>query len=72
MMLLYPTKWSRRPKWCYRTLQNRRGDKNDATVPYSNAISGKKGVTEWLKMAAETKMALLSGSKWLRRQKWCY
>ena len=40
MMLLYPTKRSRRQKWCYCTLQNRRGDKNDATVPYSNAISG--------------------------------
>ena len=36
MMLLYPTKRSRKPKWCYCTLQNRRGDKNDATVPYSN------------------------------------
>ena len=43
-----------------------------ATVPYSNAISGKNGVTERLKMAAETKIALLSDSKRPRRQKWRY
>ena len=49
MVLLYPTKSPRRQKWHYCTLQNRRGGKNGATVPYSNA--------------AEIKMTLLNCSK---------
>ena len=85
-MLLYPTKPSRRGKWCYCTLQNRHGEengvtvpyeiairgKNGATVPYSNAIGDKNGATERIKTAAEAKMMLLSGSKPSRRRKWCY
>ena len=81
MVLLYPTKTSRRQKWCYCTLQNRHGGKKDVTVPYKTAIRGKNGVTVPYKTAAETKMVLLyptvtpsetkkvllSGSKWPRR-----
>ena len=58
MVLLYPTKRPRRQKWCYRTLQNGRGDKNGATVPY--------------KTIAEAKMVLLYPTKRPRRQKGCY
>ena len=72
MVLPYPTKTSRRQKWCYCTLRNHRGDQNDVTVPYSNAIRDQNSATERLKMAAETKMALLSGSIPSRRQKWRY
>ena len=85
-MLLYPTKPSRRGKWCYCTLQNRRGEENGAIVPYKIAIRDKNGVTVPYKTTAETKMMLLyptvtpsemkmmllSGSKPSRRQKWCY
>ena len=45
MVLLYPTKPPRRKKWCYCTLQNRRGGKNSVTVPYKTIIRGKKDVT---------------------------
>ena len=57
-MLLYPTKPSRRGKWCYCTLQNCHGEENGATVPY--------------KIAAETKMVLLYPTKSPQRGKWCY
>ena len=71
-MLLYPTKPSRRGKWCYCTLQKHRGDQIDATVPYKIAIRGKNGATVPYKIAAETKMALLYPTKPPRRQKWRY
>ena len=58
MMLLSGSKPSRRPKWCYCTLQNHRGDQNGATVPY--------------KITAEKKMALLYPTKSPRRKKGCY
>ena len=57
-MLLYPTKPSRRGKWCYCTLQNRHGEENGVTVPYE--------------IATETKMVLLYPTKSPRRGKRCY
>ena len=71
-MLLYPTKPSRRGKWCYCTLQNRRGDQIDAIVPYKIAIREENGAIVPYKITTERKMVLLYPTKSPRREKWCY
>ena len=63
MMLLYPTVTPRRQKWCYRTLQNRRGGKNGVTVPYKTAAETKMMLLYPTVTPSAAKMALLSGSK---------
>ena len=86
MMLLYPTKRPRRQKWCYCTLQNRhqrqkgcyctlqngRGGQNGATVPYKTAAETKMMLLYPTVTPSAAKIALLSGSKRARRQKWRY
>ena len=59
MMLLYPTKPSRRLKWRYCTLQNHRGGQNDATVPYKTIAETKMALLYPTKPSSEAKMALL-------------
>ena len=72
MMLLYPTKSPRRQKWCYCTLQNRRGGKNSATVPYKTIAEEKMVLLYPTKSLSEAKMVLLYPTKPSRRKKWYY
>ena len=63
MVLLYPTKSPRRKKCRYCTLQNHRGGKKDATVPYKIAAEEKIALLYPTKPSSEAKRMLLYPTK---------